>query len=74
MPKRIYVGNLPASFTQAQVKDLFAKYGKVNSVEMSRDGTISVEMSSGADEAIKSLHQKEMGGTVLKVWDVPMRR
>jgi len=74
MPKRIYVGNLPESFTQAQVKDLFARYGQVSSVEMSRDGTISVEMSDGADEAIKALNQKDMGGTVLKVWDVPMRR
>jgi RNA recognition motif-containing protein len=74
MSKRIYVGNLPASFTQAQVKDLFARYGTVSSVEMSRDGTVSVEMSSGADKAIRSLNQKDMGGVVLKVWDVPMKR
>ena len=74
MPKRIYIGNLPESFTRAQVQELFAKYGQVSSVDMSRDGTISVEMESGADEAISSLNQKDMGGMVLKVWDVPMRR
>ncbi len=74
MSKRIYVENLPGTFTDRQVKELFGKYGQVTKVEFSRDGSVAVEMESGADEAMKSLHQKDMDGRAINVRDVPLRR
>ena len=67
MPKRIYVGNMPGTTTSRQVSDLFSKYGVVTNVEIARDGTIYVEMSSGADEAIQALNKKPFDGTYLNV-------
>ena len=74
MSKRIYVENLPGTFTDRQVKELFGKYGQVTKVEFSRDGSVAVEMETGADEAMKSLHQKDMDGRAINVRDVPLRR
>lgn len=72
--KKIYVGNLPFSATEDEVRDLFAEYGAVESVNLITDrdtgrprGFGFVEMSSGADEAIEALHQKDMGGRTLNV-------
>ncbi len=74
MPKRIYVGNLPFSATEDEVRELFGEFGEVNSVNLITDretgrprGFGFVEMSSGADEAIQALHQKDMGGRSLNV-------
>ena len=35
--KRIYVGNLPFSATEDEVRELFAEYGPVNSVHLISD-------------------------------------
>lgn len=74
MSKRIYVGNLPFSATDDEVRELFAEYGTVESVNLIIDretgrprGFGFVEMSSGADEAISNLHQTSMGGRSLNV-------
>ncbi len=74
MSKRIYVGNLPFSASDQELQDLFGEYGTVESVNLITDretgrprGFGFVEMSSGADEAIQALHQKEMGGRSLNV-------
>lgn len=76
MPKRIYVGNLPFSATDDEVRELFSAYGQVTSVNLITDrdtgrprGFGFVEMESGeeADKAISALHQKEMGGRSLNV-------
>ena len=74
MPKRIYVGNLPFSATDDEVRDLFAQYGTVDTVNLITDrdtgrprGFGFVEMSDGADEAIKALNQFEMNGRALNV-------
>ncbi len=74
MSKKIYVGNLPFSATDDEVRDLFSEYGTVDSVNLVTDretgrprGFGFVEMSSGAEEAISALHQKEMGGRSLMV-------
>ena len=74
MPKRIYVGNLPGTITDRQVKELFGKFGQVTNVDFSRDGSVAVEMSDGADEAIKALNQTQIDGSRISVLDVPMRR
>ncbi len=74
MSKRIYVGNLPFSASDDEIRTLFSEYGTVEEVHLITDretgrprGFGFVEMSSGADEAIQALHQKEMDGRSLNV-------
>lgn len=72
--KKIYVGNLPFSSTEEQIRGLFAQYGNVSSVNvvMDRDtgqprGFGFVEMQTGGDEAIRALNNHELDGRNLKV-------
>ena len=74
MATKIYVGNLPFSATDEEVRELFDPYGPVDSVQLITDretgrprGFGFVEMSSGAAEAIEALNQTEMGGRRLNV-------
>ncbi len=74
MSKRIYVGNLPFSATDDEVRSLFAEFGDVTEVHLVTDrdtgrprGFGFVEMADGADEAIQALHQKDMDGRALNV-------
>lgn len=74
MSKRIYVGNLPFSATEDEVRELFAQYGAVTSVNLITDretgsprGFGFVEMENGANEAIDALNNHEMGGRNLRV-------
>lgn len=75
MSKKIYVGNLPFSATEDEVRELFAQYGTVESVSLITDrdtgqprGFGFVEMEeSGANDAISALDQKEFGGRNLRV-------
>lgn len=70
----IYVGNLPFSTSEDEVRDLFSAYGTVDNVSLISDretgrlrGFGFVEMSSGGDEAIAALNQTELGGRRLVV-------
>lgn len=70
----IYVGNLPFSTTEEEVRNLFSAYGTVDAVSLITDretgrlrGFGFVEMSSGGDEAIAALNQAELGGRRLVV-------
>ncbi len=74
MSKKIYVGNLPFSASDDEIRATFGEYGTVDSVALITDrdtgrprGFGFVEMSSGADEAIQALHQTDMGGRTLNV-------
>ncbi len=74
MSKKIYVGNLPFSATDDEVRELFAEFGAVDSVSLITDretgrprGFGFVEMSSGADEAIEALNGKDLGGRTLNI-------
>ncbi|MEM8929711.1 MAG: RNA-binding protein [Acidobacteriota bacterium] len=74
MSTRIYVGNLPFSATEDEVRDLFEPFGSVTSVSLISDretgrprGFGFVEMSDGGDEAIQALDQSNMGGRTLKI-------
>ena len=74
MSKRIYVGNLPFSASDDEIRSLFGEHGEVEAVNLITDrdtgrprGFGFVEMSSGADEAIQALHQTDMGGRALNV-------
>ena len=81
MAKRIYVGNLPFSATDEEIRKLFSQYGEVSSVHLITDrdsgrprGFGFVEMADGADEAIRALHQTQMGGRALNVNEARPRR
>ncbi len=75
LAKKIYVGNLPFNTTEEQVSDMFAEYGKVDSIAMITDrdsgrfrGFCFVEMEeSAANAAIKALNDTEMDGRTLRV-------
>ena len=73
--KKIYVGNLPFSATESDVKGLFEEYGSVTSINLITDrdtgrfrGFGFVEMDEGeADSAIKGLNDQDCGGRPLRV-------
>jgi len=75
MSKNIYVGNLPWSATEDEVRAAFEAFGEVSSVKLIEDretgrprGFGFVEMEdAGALEAIESLDGKDFGGRNLKV-------
>lgn len=75
MSKKLYVGNLPFSTNEDEIRDLFAAYGDVTSVKLIVDretgrlrGFGFVEMDdAGAAAAIQNLDGKELGGRTLKV-------
>ena len=74
MSKRIYVGNLPFSASDDEVRDLFGEYGSVTEVNLVTDrdtgrprGFGFVEMEDGADEAISAINGTDMGGRTLNV-------
>jgi cold-inducible RNA-binding protein len=71
--KKLYVGNLPFSATETQVRDLFGQHGSVQSVALINDretgrprGFGFVEMED-SDKALKALDGFEMDGRALKV-------
>lgn len=73
--KRIYVGNLPFSATEDQIRTLFTEHGTVESVSLITDrhtgdprGFGFVEMQPAeADAAIEALNGTELDGRDLKV-------
>jgi RNA recognition motif-containing protein len=75
MVKSIYVGNLPWSATETDVRDIFEQYGTVHSAKVITDretgrsrGFGFVEMDdSEAQAAIEGADGQEMDGRPLKV-------
>ncbi|HTO55362.1 MAG TPA: RNA-binding protein [Myxococcota bacterium] len=76
MGKKLYVGNLPFSATEDELRDLFERHGGVDSVKVITDretgrprGFAFVEMTepSAATDAIRALDGTQMGGRALKV-------
>ena len=73
--KRIYVGNLPWSTTDVELRDMFAEIGPVHSATVITDretgrsrGFGFVEMDGAdADQAISKLNGQEVGSRALKV-------
>jgi len=72
---KIYVGNLPFTATDAEIRDLFAQHGTVESVSLPTDretgrprGFGFVEMSQAdASRAIQALNGHDLGGRSLRV-------
>ena len=76
MSKKLYVGNLPFTSTEEDLRALFGRHGSVDSVNVIMDretgrprGFAFVEMAeaSGATDAIKALDGTDLGGRSLKV-------
>jgi cold-inducible RNA-binding protein len=76
MGRKLYVGNLPFQTDEQALQDLFASAGTVDSVNVVRDqatgqarGFAFIEMSSeeGAQNAIKTLNNYQLGGRALTV-------
>lgn len=75
MSKSIYVGNLPWSATEEQVRELFGQHGEVLNVKLVSDrdtgrarGFGFVEMEDAdAEKAIEALENYSFGGRTLRV-------
>jgi RNA recognition motif-containing protein len=74
--KKIYVGNLPFTSTEADLKTAFGRHGTVDSVNIITDretgrprGFAFVEMAeaSAAADAIRALDGSDLGGRSIKV-------
>lgn len=82
MMKSIYVGNLPFTASEDEIRDLFAQYGEVNEVRLITDrdtgrprGFGFVRMApADADAAIEALNGTELGGRTLRINEAQERQ
>lgn len=82
MSKKLYVGNLPFSTNEDEIRDLFSAYGDVQSVNLIVDretgrlrGFGFVEMTTeGADAAMEALNGKAFGGRDLRINEAQERQ
>mgnify|MGYP001944617988 CR=1 FL=1 len=73
--KSIYVGNLPFSATEDDVRELFSRFGAVHTVKLINDRETGRPRGFGfvgmaddeADAAIAAINGSEMGGRTLRV-------
>ena len=72
--KNLYVGNLPHSTTETEVRDLFATHGAVEKITLVTDrdtgrsrgfGFVEMTNANEADKAIVALNGKDLGGRSL---------
>jgi RNA recognition motif-containing protein len=83
LSKKLYVGNLPFSTTEDELRDVFASHGSVASVNVITDretgrprGFAFVEMedASAADAAMRALDGSQLGGRSLRVNEAQDKR
>jgi RNA recognition motif-containing protein len=83
LSKKLYVGNIPFSTTEDELRAVFERHGSVASVNVITDretgrprGFAFVEMdeASAADEAMRALDGSELGGRSLRVNEAQDRR
>ena len=83
MPKRIYVGNLPHSSTEGEVREAFEAYGTVDSVNIIKDrftgdsrgfGFVNMDDTEQANSAIAGLNGTDLGGRTLTVNEAKPRK
>jgi RNA recognition motif-containing protein len=76
MSKKLYVGNLPFSVTQEQLKDLFAPMGEVTEVTLIVDkatgrsrgfGFVTISDDEAATKAISEMNGKDIEGRQITV-------
>ncbi|MEM6455593.1 MAG: RNA-binding protein [Acidobacteriota bacterium] len=73
--KKLYVGNLPYTATEDEVRELFAEYGEIHSVSLINDretgrprgfGFVELE-DDDADNAMQALDGARHNGRVLRI-------
>ena len=83
MSKKLYVGNLPFSTNDDEMRDLFQTHGAVLSARVITDretgrsrgfGFVEFENGEDADKAMQALDGKDMGGRPLRVNEAQDRR
>ena len=76
MAKKLYVGGLPYSTTNDELKDVFSKAGEVASATVIIDkmsgrsrgfGFVEMSNDADADKAIEMFNEKELGGRKIMV-------
>jgi len=76
MGKKLYVGNLPWTFTSDDLKELFAPYGNVQSAEVISDretgrsrgfGFVEMDTQEAMEQAVRALHETDCKGRNLTV-------
>ena len=76
MGKKLYVGNLPWTFSSDDLRDLFSPYGNVQSAEVISDretgrsrgfGFVEMESQEGMEQAVRALHESDCQGRSLTV-------
>lgn len=79
----IYVGQLPYSVTEEELREMFLQYGEVSSLNLIMDrysgqskgfGFIEMPNNSEADQAIKGLNKTMLKGREIKVNQSEERR
>lgn len=74
--KNLYVGNLPHSTTEAELRNLFQAHGEVEKVSIVTDretgrargfGFVEMTNSGEAEKAVAALNGTELGGRALKI-------
>jgi len=79
----IYVGQLPYSVTEEELREMFLQYGEVSSLNLIMDrysgqskgfGFIEMPNNSEADQAIKGLNKSMLNGREIKVNQAEERR
>lgn len=82
MGSKIYVGNLPFSSSEDELRELFEEYGSVESVSIITDretgrprgfGFVQMETGDAASSAIRALDGKPFGGRPLRVSEAQER-
>ncbi|HKJ25174.1 MAG TPA: RNA-binding protein [Myxococcota bacterium] len=83
MSSKLYVGNLSFDSTEADLKDLFGRYGTVESVAVITDretgrprgfGFVEMSEANAAQDAIRALDGTDFGGRSIKVNEAQDRR
>ena len=83
MGKKLYVGNLPFTATESELRSLFEAHGSIASVNVITDretgrarGFAFVEMEDASDaaNAMRALDGSEMGGRNLRVNEAQDKR
>lgn len=76
MAKKLYVGNLNYNTTEEDVRELFAAYGTINSLNLISDrdtgrpkgfGFVEMSTEEEAAAAISALNAREVDGRQIKV-------
>ena len=76
MSKKIYIGNLPFSSTEAELRDVFGRHGAVESVNIITDretgrprgfAFVEMEEATAASDAIRALDGSDLGGRNIRV-------